>query len=84
MAKLEIKFHDYLKNLKVKDVRRGLIDLFKTLDTKVEDRDPYMDEELASFPYVNVVVLLAKSLLKTIGLLSRTLFNQYSFSRHDN
>lgn len=47
------KFHDYLKNLKVKDVRRGLIDLFKTLDTKVEDRDPYMDEELASFPYVN-------------------------------
>ncbi len=47
------KFHDYLKNLNVRDVRRGLIDLFKTLDTKVEDRDPYMDEELASFPYVN-------------------------------
>lgn len=47
------KFHDYLKNLKVKDVRRGLIDLFKTLDTKYEDRDPYIDEELASFPYVN-------------------------------
>ena len=47
------KFHDYLKNLRVRDVRRGLIDLFKTLDTKVEDRDPYMDEELASFPYVN-------------------------------
>lgn len=47
------KFHDYLKNLKVKDVRRGLIDLFKTLDTKIGDRDQYMDEELASFPYVN-------------------------------
>lgn len=47
------KFHDYLKNLNVRDVRRGLIDLFKTLDTKVEDRDPYMDEELSSFPYVN-------------------------------
>lgn len=47
------KFHDYLKKLRVKDVRRGLIDLFKTLDTKIEDRDPYMDEELASFPYVN-------------------------------
>lgn len=47
------KFHDYLKNLNVRDVRRGLIDLFKTLDTKIEDRDPYMDEELASFPYVN-------------------------------
>ena len=47
------KFHDYLKNLRVRDVRRGLIDLFKTLDTKFEDRDPYMDEELASFPYVN-------------------------------
>ena len=50
------KFHHYLKGIAdkdVRDVRRALIDLFKVLDTKPEDRDPYMDEELASFPYVN-------------------------------
>lgn len=50
------KFHHYLKGVAekdIKDVRRALIDLFKVLDTKPEDRDPYMDEELASFPYVN-------------------------------
>lgn len=45
-------FHDYLQN-HVKDARRALIDLFKVLDTKPEDRDPYMDEDLAAFPYVN-------------------------------
>ncbi len=27
--------------------------LRKVLDTKPEERDPYMEEELASFPYVN-------------------------------
>ena len=50
------KFHDYLKHIaehNISDVRRGLIDLFRVLDTKSEDRDPYMEEELASFPYVN-------------------------------
>ncbi len=46
-------FHDYLLSFETKDLRRALIDLFKVLDTKIEDRDPYMDEELASFPYVN-------------------------------
>ena len=48
-----LKFHDYLKSFEVKDVRRALIDLFKVLDTKPEDRDPYLDETLTSFPYVN-------------------------------
>ena len=48
-----LKFHNYLKSFAVKDVRRALIDLFHVLDTKVEARDPYMDEELAAFPYVN-------------------------------
>lgn len=47
------KFHNYLQNIAVKDVRRALIDLFKVLDKKETDRDPYMDEALASFPYVN-------------------------------
>ncbi|MEE1002915.1 MAG: DNA methyltransferase [Acutalibacteraceae bacterium] len=47
------KFHNYLSRFPAKDLRRALIDLFKVLDTKVKDRDPYMEEELASFPYVN-------------------------------
>ena len=34
-------------------MRRALIDLFQVLDTKIEDRDPYMKKELAQFPYVN-------------------------------
>lgn len=46
-------FHDYLKKFETKDLRRALIDLFKVLDQKHEERDPYLDEELASFPYVN-------------------------------
>lgn len=47
------KFHNYIKSFSAKDMRRALIDLFKVLDTKVEDRDPYLDEQLAEFPYVN-------------------------------
>lgn len=46
-------FHDYLKGYAVKDVRKALIDLFKILDTKPEERDPYLDDELLAFPYVN-------------------------------
>ena len=46
-------FHDYLAEFQTKDIRRALIDLFKALDTKPEDRDPYEDSMLAEFPYVN-------------------------------
>ena len=46
-------FHDYLKGFQPKNVRKALIDLFRILDTKVADRDPYMDDDLAAFPYVN-------------------------------
>ena len=46
-------FHNYLRGFQTKNVRKALIDLFKVLDTKVGDRDPYMDEDLAAFPYVN-------------------------------
>ncbi len=48
-----LKFHNYIKRFAPRDVRRALIDLFRILDTQIEDRDPYMDEGLASFPYVN-------------------------------
>ncbi len=46
-------FHDYLKQFQSKDVRKALIELFQVLDQKPEDRDPYMDEDFAAFPYVN-------------------------------
>lgn len=48
-----LMFHDYLSRFEVRDLRRALIDLFRVLDTKAEDRDPYMEEELSQFPYVN-------------------------------
>ncbi len=48
-----LKFHNYIKSFPVKDVRRALIDLFRTLDTKEEERDRYIDKDLAAFPYVN-------------------------------
>ena len=48
-----LMFHDYLSRFDVRDLRRALIDLFEVLDTRPEDRDPYMDEALSAFPYVN-------------------------------
>ena len=47
------KFHNYIKSFSARDMRKALIELFKILDTKPDDRDPYEDEQLSSFPYVN-------------------------------
>ena len=47
------QFHDYLKSLPVAYVRDGLRALFRTLNTKLEDRDPDAAESLNDFPYVN-------------------------------
>ncbi len=47
------QFHDYIKAFPARDMRRALIDLFRILDTKVEDRDPYENDLLLAFPYVN-------------------------------
>lgn len=46
-------FNDYLQRFEARDIRRALIDLFAVLNTKIEDRDPYLDDDLAAFPYVN-------------------------------
>ncbi len=49
-------FHDYLKGFDTRGLRKGLVDLFRVLDTKLRDRDPYLKDdnpELAAFPYVN-------------------------------
>ena len=47
------KFHNYIKSFSAKDMRKALIELFKILNQKPEDRDPYEDEQLLAFPYVN-------------------------------
>lgn len=49
-------FHDYLKGFDTRGLRKGLVDLFRVLDTKLQDRDPYLKDDnpdLAAFPYVN-------------------------------
>ena len=46
-------FGNYIKNTETKNIRRALIDLFEVLNQKEDERDPYLDEELAKFPYVN-------------------------------
>lgn len=47
------KFHDYIKSFPADKMRGAIIELFRVLDTKPKDRDPYMDAALAAFPYVN-------------------------------
>ncbi len=49
-------FGTYLKQFPTKEVHKKLRELFKVLDMTQEQRDeydPYMDDELAAFPYVN-------------------------------
>lgn len=47
------QFLDYLSRFETGRMRKALIELFEVLNTKPEDRDPYMEPELAAFPYVN-------------------------------
>ncbi len=46
-------FHDYMAQFPAAEFREKLIKLFRILDQKPEDRDPYEDEKLLAFPYVN-------------------------------
>lgn len=46
-------FHDYMAQFGAGEFREKLIKLFRILDQKPEDRDPYEDEKLLAFPYVN-------------------------------
>ena len=55
-------FGRYLKKFPVGEVREKLMQLFRVLDTRPEDRDPYMDDELAAFPYVNGGLFAAENI----------------------
>lgn len=49
-------FHDYLRDIPVSGLRKALVELFKILDQKPEERDKYLADDnpaLAAFPYVN-------------------------------
>ena len=49
-------FHDYLRDIPASGIRRALVELFRTLDQKPEQRDKYLADDnpaLAAFPYVN-------------------------------
>lgn len=46
-------FHDYLAQFDAKHTRKALIELFDVLNTEPEKRDPYLEPDLADFPYVN-------------------------------
>lgn len=49
-------FHDFLRNRGMQNGRKALRELFRILDQKPENRDPYLfedDPDLAAFPYVN-------------------------------
>ena len=44
--------HDYISS-RSNTARTAIIELFKILAQKPEDRDPYIDDDLKTFPYVN-------------------------------
>ena len=56
-------FGDYLKQYDAKDLREAILQLFKVLDQKAEERDPFLKEELAAFPYVNGGLFTEEDLL---------------------
>lgn len=46
-------FLEYMKGIEPEQFRTTLKELFKVLDTPEDKRDPYLDPELAAFPYIN-------------------------------
>ena len=49
------QFHDYLVQFKAGtgEMRKGLLELFDVLNTPLDQRDPYLPDDLQAFPYVN-------------------------------
>lgn len=46
-------FLNYMRKVEPEDMRTALIQLFEVLDTPEDQRDPYLPEKLAAFPYIN-------------------------------
>ncbi len=69
-------FHDYLAKFPASEFRGKLTELFNVLDTKPEDRDCYMDDDLAAFPYVNGGLFSGEIEIPRIDDQTRTLILQ--------
>ena len=51
-----LMFHDYMSQFSTRDMRKGLVALFRVLDQKPDERDEFLKDDdplLAAFPYVN-------------------------------
>ncbi len=46
-------FLNYMRNVDPENMRTALMQLFEVLDTPEDERDPYLNEKLAAFPYIN-------------------------------
>lgn len=46
-------FLKYMRDIAPENFRDALFQLFKVLDTPIEERDPYLNDRLAAFPYIN-------------------------------
>lgn len=47
------QFYHFMKSFRPENMRGGLKDLFRILDTRLADRDPFLEEKYKAFPYVN-------------------------------
>ena len=55
-------FEDYIKSFSPEHLRKGIIDLFKALNTKKEDRDKYEAAVLEPFPYADGGLFMAEDI----------------------
>lgn len=46
-------FHDYLVRYDTMDMRNALVRLFQVLNTPLDERDPYLQDDLAAFPFAS-------------------------------
>ena len=74
------QFRDYLNGIDEKYARQGLIELFKVLNTQLDERDDELDEILAEFPFVNGG-LFAEDDIKIPKITSETKY--YIFAKPD-
>ena len=48
-----LMFYEYLNQYSADNLREALLELFQTLNTKIDERSQYIKESLKEFPYVN-------------------------------
>jgi hypothetical protein len=60
-------FKDYLRSFKYENYQTALQDLFAWLDTEDEDRNPFAEERLRKFPYMNGGLYRERIFLPPLG-----------------